>query len=219
MEIEYKEIAIRSIQEAEINPQIMGEDDFKRLVANIKKDGVLTSSPLIMQLSDSKYICISGHHRIKAAIKAGLKKIVCAIIQKVDDSTRLRLQLTHNDISGTPDPEIVRQLQAKITEEDLKLCDILIEQSKQEDETLNVEIPQYRYVNICLLPESKEVFTDLIQFLQGDESDKYLIEKQDYEKLKDLLTIAFEAGFKTPGRAIRRFLDIVEMHKHELDGA
>jgi hypothetical protein len=137
----------------------------------------------------------------------------------VDYSTRLRLQLTHNDISGTPDPEIVRQLQAKITEEDLKLCDILIEQSKQEDETLNVEIPQYRYVNICLLPESKEVFTDLIQFLQGDESDKYLIEKQDYEKLKDLLTIAFEAGFKTPGRAIRRFLDIVEMHKHELDGA
>lgn len=148
MEIEYKEVSIRDIREAEINPQVMNESDFKRLVGNIKKDGVLTSAPLIMQIEEKKYICISGHHRIRAALKAGLKKLICAIIQKVDDSTRLRLQLVHNDIHGNPDSEIVRQLQKKITEEDLKLCDILIEQSKLEDKTIDVKVPEFKYINI-----------------------------------------------------------------------
>lgn len=219
MEIEYKEVSIRDIREAEINPQVMNESDFKRLVGNIKKDGVLTSAPLIMQIEEKKYICISGHHRIRAALKAGLKKLICAIIQKVDDSTRLRLQLVHNDIHGNPDSEIVRQLQKKITEEDLKLCDILIEQSKLEDKTIDVKVPEFKYINICLLPESEQDFIEMIEYFRNDESEKYLIEKQDYEKIKELLTLAFKSGFKTPGRAIRKFMDIVEIHKDELNGA
>ena len=70
LQITYKEIEIRFIRESEINPQIMTENDFRRLVKNIEKDGILTSAPLIMELKEDSYICISGHHRIKAAIKA-----------------------------------------------------------------------------------------------------------------------------------------------------
>ncbi len=217
MEVEYKELNIRDIQEAEINPQIMGEDDFKRLVKNIKKDGVLTSAPLVMK-SGNNYRCISGHHRIRAALKAGIHKTTCAIIEETDISTRLRLQLVHNDIHGEPDQEIVKQLQAKITEEDLSLCDVLIEQARQEETTIDVEVPQFKYVNICLLPESKEAFVQMMDFL-NDDSEKYLIEKPEYEHLKDLLTLAFRAGYKTPARAFRKFMDIIDEHRDEIGEA
>lgn len=214
MEVEYKELNIRDIQEAEINPQIMGEDDFKRLVKNIKKDGVLTSAPLVMRTGNN-YRCISGHHRIRAALKANIQNTVCAIIEETDISTRLRLQLVHNDIHGEPDPEIVKQLQSKITEEDLKLCDILTEQAKAENNNIDVDVPQFKYVNICLLPETREGLVELMDFL-NDDSEKYLIEKPEYEHLKDLLTTAFRGGYKTPGRAFRKFMDIIDEHKEEI---
>jgi len=59
----------------------------------------------------------------------------------------------------------------------------------------------------------------MIEFFRNNESVKYLIEKPDFEKLRELLTIAFKEGFKTPGRAIRRFMDIIELHKDEINGA
>lgn len=219
IEITYEEIEIRNIQEAELNPQIMNDTDFNRLVKNIKKDGILTSAPLLMRQEGKKFICISGHHRIKAAVKAKINKVVCAIIPEVDLSTRLRLQLTHNDIHGTPDIELVKQLQQKISEEDLKLCEIMIDQATKENENIEVNIPQFRYISVCLLPESQEAFKELIEFLKDDESEKYLIEKPEYQDIQKLLTLAFKSGFKTPGRAFRRFMDIIENHKEELNGS
>jgi len=34
--------------------------------------------------------------------------------------------------------------------------------------------------------------------------------------LKDALTFAFKSGFKTPGKAFRKFMDIVNNHKDEM---
>jgi len=218
IEIIYEEIEIRNIQESELNPQIMNDADFSRLVKNIKKDGILTSAPLLMRQEGKKFICISGHHRIKAAVKAKINKIVCGIIPEVDISTRLRLQLTHNDIHGEPDIELVKQLQQKISDEDLKLCEIMIDRVIKDNENIEVKLPQFRYINICLLPESEETLKELIDFLKDDNSEKYLIEKEDFLYIQKMLTFAFKAGFKTPGRAFRKFMDIIENHKEELNG-
>jgi uncharacterized ParB-like nuclease family protein len=217
-DIIYEEIEIRNIRESELNPQVMKKLDFNRLVKNIKKDGILTSAPLLMRQEEKKYICISGHHRIKAAIKAGLKKIICAITSEVDISTRLRLQLIHNDIHREPDPEVVKLLQQKISKEDLKLCEIMIDQVEKEDEIIEVKLPDFRYINICLLPESEELFKELIDLLSDDDSEKYIVEKEDYQHIKKMLTFAFKNGFKMPGRAFRKFMDIVENHKEEING-
>jgi len=56
----------------------------------------------------------------------------------------------------------------------------------------------------------------MIDFLKDDDSEKYLLEKDDFILLQKMLTLAFKSGFKTPGRAFRRFLDIIENHKEEL---
>ena len=77
LEYEIKEIYFRDIQEAEINAQEM---------STVLKDWIrkteLTSAPLLCENENGKYICISGHHRIRAALKAGINKGVCIILKK-----------------------------------------------------------------------------------------------------------------------------------------
>lgn len=205
---EIKVIPFRSILEADINPQKMKDMDFRRLVHSIKKDGVLTSSILIQDIGNGKYKCISGHHRIKAAIKAGLKESECIIVKDISESTRIRLQLQHNDIHGDPDQILVDELKKHLFEEDLKLVAEGLDNIIKEDVNIEYEEPIYSYVNICLMPESEKEFTQLLDALCTDESKKYIIEKDEYTHLKKCLTLAFQRGYKTPGKAIRRIMDI-----------
>jgi hypothetical protein len=207
LKTEIKKINFRLIQEADINPQQMQEADFKRLIKSIKKDGVLTSSILVQETSKGKYKCISGHHRIKAAIKAGLKESECIVLSDIDESTRIRLQLQHNDIHGDPDEYLTSELRKSLLEEDLKLvADGMNEILK--DQEIKYDEPLYSYVHICLMPESEKEFTQLLDNLCTEESKKYIFEKNEYMMLRKCLTLAFQKGYKTPGKAIRRMLDI-----------
>lgn len=186
----------------------MKDGDFKRLVNSIKKDGVLTSSILVQNIGNGKYRCISGHHRIKAAIKAGLNEAECIIVKDIDESTRIRLQLQHNDIHGEPDQSLVQELKKSLLEEDLKLVAKDLGEAIDGDTNIEYEEPLYSYVNICLMPESEKEFTQLLDQLCTDESKKYILEKEEYMHLRKCLSLAFQRGFKTPGKAIRRILDI-----------
>jgi hypothetical protein len=159
-------------------------------------------------------MCISGHHRIKAAIKAGMFGSDCMIIPEVPESTRIRLQLAHNDIHGNPNEEVIAELQKQLNDIDLRLVDFKdIESRVQEAKNMDYSVPDFSYLQICLLTESRQALTDMIEFFDKSDSEKWLIEHPDYEKLKDLLTLAFKKGFKTPGRAFRKFLDIVEEYQ------
>lgn len=216
-EIKYRfeELNIRCIEESPINAQVMDDNDFKRLVASIKKDGCLTSTVLVMEQENKKYMCISGHHRIRAALKAGLKEVPCLIIHTVDESTRIRLMLTHNDIHGTPDENIVSILQEKLNEFDIKLTDWKdVENSKFEVKEIDFEI--FKYVSICLKPKSFDELIDIIGSDSSNADEKYFIDLQDYDKMEEALTLAFKNGYKTPGKAFRKFLDIVLNHLDEL---
>jgi len=51
--------------------------------------------------------------------------------------------------------------------------------------------------------------------LQVDKNSELI---KDYQYIQKMLTLAFKSGFKTPGRAFRKFMDIVENHKEELNG-
>lgn len=225
--IEKKEIGIvceyvnfRDIEEAEINAQEMSQEDFQRLVRNLKKDGVLTSTPLIMrQENKEKYRCVSGHHRIKAAIHANIGGAYCLIMDEVDDSTRIRLQLAHNDIQGTPNQDIVSILRERLTPTDIDLVDKTgIEERLSQAREIEYEIPSFSYINICLLEESRKSLVEIIDGLAPTENTmSWLIEKNQYEEVKDLLTIAFERGFKTPGQAFGKFVEIVKQHMEEVE--
>ena len=215
LKTEIKTINIRNILESEINPQQMKESEFKRLVNSIKKDGILTSSVLVQDLENGKYRCISGHHRIKAGIKAGIKAVSCFVLSDLNESTRIRLQLQHNDIHGEPDELLVEELRKSLLEEDLKLVAKGIENIIKEDEQIEYEEPLYSYVHVCLMPESEKEFTQLLNDLSNEETQKYILEKEEYKLLQKCLTMAFKSGYKTPGKSIRRILDVYLQHEKE----
>lgn len=209
-----REIPYGGIKESEINPQQMTATDFDRLVKNIERDGALSSVPLIEE-KNGEYICISGHHRIKAAIKAGLSGGNCLIAKDIDESTRTRLQLAHNDIHGTPDKDLVALLSKKLTDLDIGLIDTSdLEDKVKEAQEVDVSVPTFRYINICLMDQSREELTDMIMSLEKKSDDiNWLVTKEQYKDVIDLIEYAFDHNFKTPGQAFGRFLDIIKENK------
>jgi uncharacterized ParB-like nuclease family protein len=214
--VEIIDVDFRNIDEAEINANEMDQGTMRRLVKNLKRDGVLTSTPLIMKTDkQDMYICISGHHRIKAAIKAGILHGKCMVIDKVDKSTRIRLQLSHNDINGTSNEEMLAILQAQLNDIDMSLVEVVDIGSKEKEiAEKEYDVPEFSYINICLLPDSREELVDLIMSLEDANDENWIISEREYDKLKDLLSVAFERGFKTPGQAMGKFLDIIKENEN-----
>lgn len=214
LDVELKEIEFREIQETDLNAQKMSEADFKRLVENIRHDGCLTSTPLICVDENGNYTCISGHHRIRAAMIAGIKSSPCLVLKDIDESTRIRLQLSHNDIHGNPDDAIVALLLERLNDSDMGLVNAeLISEVEKIGKEVNVTVPEFRYINICLSDQSRNDLVDMIMSLEKSDAENWLITQEQYSDVKDLLTYAFEHGFKTPGQAFGKFLDIIKENK------
>ena len=77
-------VLFRNIEESPVNAQEMNQEDFKRLVQNIKRDGILTTSPYLMrQEGKNKCMCVYWDHRIKAAIKEKVDGGICLIMDEV----------------------------------------------------------------------------------------------------------------------------------------
>lgn len=207
----FEDINIREIEESPINAQVMKDNDFKRLVDNIKNDKCLTSAVLLMKQNESnKLMCISGHHRIKAAKKAGLTSVPSLIINEVDESTRIRLQLAHNDIHGEPDENLLLILQNKLSIEDIKFVNV-IEGVIKEYEDFEIERQEFYHTAITLLEGNHKKLEEILSTIDETKYDTYaLVNKEDYEKLKSVLSKAFKKGYKTPGRAFRLFLENAE---------
>jgi len=92
------------------NARYMDKDDFNQLIENIKKDGFLSQLPFVLKRSEKKYLILSGNHRVKAAIQAGLKYILILYVENIDKDTQLSYQLSHNALIGKDDLVILKEL-------------------------------------------------------------------------------------------------------------
>lgn len=211
-------VSFRNIEESPVNAQQMNDEDFRRLVLNIKRDGVLTTSPLLMrQEGKNKLMCISGHHRVKAGIKAKLEGSICLVMDEVDESTRIRLQLAHNDISGKPNKDLLEILIQQLNDFDINLIDnIPTDRVFMGEKEVDVSAPVFKYINICLIDNSRERFVEMLENINQKEDINYLLDNENYDKIKDLLSYAFKKGFRTAGQSIGVFMDIVENNKDQI---
>jgi uncharacterized ParB-like nuclease family protein len=93
----------------DLNARYMTPEMLDNLAHNIKADGTLESTPLVYEV-DGGYKIVSGHHRIEAARKAGMKKIM-VMITAIKDENQLRAkQLSHNSITGIDDKAVLAKL-------------------------------------------------------------------------------------------------------------
>ncbi|MBM9505278.1 ParB/Srx family N-terminal domain-containing protein [Actinacidiphila acididurans] len=102
----------RTLTLLDVNARFLPHEQFRQLVTNIKRDGHLTSTPLVWNDTGSgRLIVLSGNHRTLAAIEAGLELIWwMQIDQPLPCQRQIALQLSHNAIAGQDDPAILREL-------------------------------------------------------------------------------------------------------------
>lgn len=215
----------RDVKLLEVNARFMRHEEFMKLVANIKRDGELTSVPFGV-LEDGQYLVLSGNHRVKAAISAGLKSIKMMVTDdNLTKAQKTAIQLSHNAIAGEDDPYILKELYESITDIDWK------EYSGLDDKTLEL----LQKVNAQSLSEANLTFQTLaITFLpkelrdaekvidraieEASFADKtWVASMKEYDRWLDAQDRVSEAyGVKNVATALDIILKLFEKNKYQL---
>ena len=138
---------IDSLREQDLNARVMDDVKFDQLVANIEKRGTLEQLPYGV-LTDRGVEIVSGHHRTRAARKAGLDHINILLDRsKLSRSSIAAKQLAHNAIEGTDDPDMLKKIAAIITDVD-DMLESAIDQGYFENvvaEAQRMPVPQVEF--------------------------------------------------------------------------
>jgi hypothetical protein len=197
------------------NPNHMPQHMFSQLVKNLKADGCLTSAVLAIKEGD-KYMVISGHHRVAAAKKAGIKDIPTLYFEEnqITSSKRIALQISHNSLNGSSEKSALAELIREVEKNDIDYSGIRFELDINKIEGYEPEVPtgegvELKHISICVRPETLDKF---IEFLEGSrqgiiqEDKSYLITGEDWTKLKEVMSKARALGWATPGKVFGNLL-------------
>ena len=202
----------------EKNARFMRAEQYQRLVANVKRDGCLTSVPFAIRLGD-RYRILSGNHRVSAAKDAGLTEIpILYTDRELTHQQQVAIQLSHNAIAGQDDLAILRELYDEINDVVLKeysgLDDVILGKLNPPNlDPLSESALEYRIVSIAFLPEevdrAEKLLGKVLEQAMGDRT--WLNRRSDYDRMLDMLTIAKEqAGVKNTATAFGLLLDLAE---------
>lgn len=138
----------RSLKLLDVNARYMRHEVFARLVDNLRRDGTLTgNTPFAWRIHDDDtrlpvgegYLVLSGNHRVKASIEAGLSEIEVTITDDyLAPDRRKSIQLSHNALAGEDDPATLKLIYQSIQDVDLRLYTGL--DDKQLDLMTNVTV-------------------------------------------------------------------------------
>lgn len=172
METKILTVNPRDLKLLEVNARYMKPDEFRKLVANIKRDGCLTQLPFVCKDKEArKWLVLSGNHRVQAAIEAGLETIqVQATNKNLTKDERIAIQLSHNAISGQDDMAILKDLYGAIDDIEMKSYSGLNDETlklldKITADSIGAPSLEYQMLNILFLPsEVKEIKSALKEF-------------------------------------------------------
>lgn len=164
-------VDITELREQDINAQVMQPRHFDRLTENIRNRGQVESLPYVHD-DDGQLEIISGHHRVRAAKAAGLDQIPVLLDErKMRRSEITAKQIAHNELSGSPDEQVLRQMVAMIDNVDDLLATGLPEDmlpTIDPDDT-KLLIPaadfDWRLVTLTFLPHVLDQFDEALQII------------------------------------------------------
>lgn len=194
------EVALTDLKEQDVNARVMPPRQFERLVENIKSRGALESLAYCAQPGGSGPIeIVSGHHRLRAAGAAGLKKVhVLVDVSPLTRSQIVAKQLAHNALAGHDDPDVMKQLIGFIDNpDDLAATGLPDEQLMGPDrDDLQLFAPhvdfEQRTVTFAFLPHQRDEIERLAQKI-ADSGKKDLVLTADGDQFDAFLRAA--AGF------------------------
>lgn len=215
----------RDLTLLDVNARFMRHEQFQRLVANVRDDGALTSTPLVWNdAASGRRIVLSGNHRTKAAIEAGLERIFwMEITEPLPRQRQIALQLSHNAIAGEDDPATLKALYEELEDVSMRLY------SGLDDKTLElleeVTVPSlaeanldFATVQIVFLPDEKAAAEKALESARKAASAdaRWLARIDQYERVLDALDTTKGAhNIGNVAAAFAILLTVVERHLGE----
>lgn len=188
----------------DVNARFMRKEQYDILVANVKRDGGLTSVPLVWRDPETGVEeVLSGNHRTMAARDAGFTEIdVMLIEQPLSAQQRTAIQLSHNAIVGEDDPATLRVLYEFLDDVDMraysglddKALDLLDETTVAPMSEANLD---YQSMLMVFLPHeleaAREAFDEARRRVSGG-ADVFMAGMAQYEPVLDALETAHSAA-------------------------
>ncbi|MEU0770531.1 hypothetical protein [Streptomyces albogriseolus] len=186
----------RALKRLEVNARFMRKEQYDRLVRNIKRDGCLTSLPLIWSedgADEGQELILSGNHRADASVDAGLDEIDCMlIVGPMSQARRIGLQLSHNAIAGEDDMATLALLYESIDDLDWR------EYSGLDDKTLNLMAEvnlegiseanlDFQTVQLVFLPPELQAAKESFAEAKAPADERWVAAYKDYDRLIDAL--------------------------------
>ena len=213
----------KTLKLLELNARYMRHETFQRLVANVKTDEALTQIPFACLDPDGKYLVLSGNHRVKASMEAGLLEIDVQITDEdLPPARRLAIQLSHNAITGEDDPTILKQLYEAIADVDAKLYSGLDDKTlallaaSPDLDSLSEPNLNFQVLSMAFLPDELDAFKlaikDAAVLLTGD--DRLAVRLADYDAFMNAVLQAGQAAnVQNAATSLMVMLDVFNRHK------
>jgi hypothetical protein len=177
--VEFVEIA--AVKEQDINAQVMQPRHMDRLTENVRGRGALEQLPYGHRPNGPGGIVemISGHHRFRAARSAGIQVAPMIVDERpMARSEVIAKSIAHNELHGSPDQDILRQLVSMIDNvDDLLLTglpDDMVPTYGEDDTALSLPHVEFDWqmVTLLFLPLQMEEFKAALDMI--DHSTKLL---------------------------------------------
>ncbi|MER6633519.1 ParB N-terminal domain-containing protein [Streptomyces sp. NPDC000987] len=216
----------RTLTRLEVNARYMRKEEFDRLVENIRRDGCLTSTPLIYsggEYEEGHELVLSGNHRTMAAVEAGLDEIDCMLIEeKLTRQQLVAIQLSHNAIAGQDDPATLKQLYEELDDVDWRAYSGLDDEQLQllaevSPEGLSEANLDFATVSLIFLPSELEAAREAFTQARLGQNESWLAARADYQQTLDTLASTHAAHkVGNVATALHAILAITERHLDEL---
>lgn len=223
-----------------LNARFMRHETFSRLVENIKRDKALTSTPFcaildyysendpIPRHEDGSpiYEVLSGNHRVKASINAGLPEIeVMVTDQPLTPDQRRAIQLSHNELTGEDDPATLKLIYESIDDLEMRLYSGLDDKKLELLElvkpgSLSEANLTFQTLNLVFLPDELEEVNkiwDIVEKRISGSKSTWIARWHEYDNYMNRLEDTQRSyGVKNVSTALMVILEIFTRHIDDL---
>lgn len=211
------------IREQDKNARVMTPAIFDRLAKNIARERRLESLPFariwVNPAGNAEFLIISGHHRVRAARKAGLVKIPLLVHEGDMTFAEMRAkQLSHNALAGQDNPQVLAELYKEIEDVEARLAtglaadlEVPVDSEALKVDELGVDLG-FEQVEILFLPAEFLRFEQALASLASD-CHVYATAYEQWDRFKALGRKSSKAfDVRNIGAIMARLLDVVEDH-------
>lgn len=185
---------------ADVNAHYMEKGMFDQLVANVKRDGNLSTLPFCWHDEAGAIHILSGHHRIEAAKAAGIAAIFYLYMDAaLAAEYRLALQISHNAINGKDDLAILKSQYASIESLELRMYSGLDDEFFKTFEPIslgafNEKDITFQTIELLFLPSEIEALTATLTKIQKSTRLRLCNLDEQYDRFAEAIMRLKEAA-------------------------